>query len=91
MYKAALKSSLYDFTSARDFYREATTAAGIGMHDALVMKYIELQALVLTPIAPHWSEHVWLEILKKVCLCCLFSFCHPPSRAVPRNEATGSR
>ena len=66
MFKAALKSSLYDFTSARDFYREATTAAGNGMHEALVMQYIELQALALTPIAPHWSEQIWLEVLKKV-------------------------
>ncbi|KAL9631861.1 MAG: hypothetical protein Q9164_005661, partial [Protoblastenia rupestris] len=30
-FKAALKSALYDSTSSRDFYREATAAAGIGM------------------------------------------------------------
>ncbi|KAI9681248.1 MAG: cytosolic leucyl tRNA synthetase [Caeruleum heppii] len=65
MYKLALKASLYDFTSARDFYREATTAAGVGMHHQLVTRYIELQALVLAPIAPHWAEHIWLEVLKK--------------------------
>lgn len=64
-YKLALKSALYDFTSARDFYREATTAAGIGMHKDLVLRYIELQALLLTPIAPHWSEYIWLEVLHK--------------------------
>src|SRR2546430_181382 len=42
MYKLALKVALYDFTSARDFYREATIAAGIGMHRDLVLQYIEL-------------------------------------------------
>ncbi|MDI1492777.1 MAG: cytosolic leucyl tRNA synthetase [Ramalina farinacea] len=63
-FKAALKSCLYDFTSARDFYREATTAAGIGMHAGLVRKYIELQALVLTPIAPHWCDHIWQSVLR---------------------------
>lgn len=62
-FKAALKSCLYDFTSARDFYREATTAAGIGMHAGLVRTYIELQALVLTPIAPHWADHIWQAVL----------------------------
>jgi leucyl-tRNA synthetase len=63
-YKLALKSGFYDFTSARDFYREATKAAGIGMHQDLAKKFIELQALLLAPIAPHWAEYIWLEVLK---------------------------
>ncbi|QKX63363.1 uncharacterized protein TRUGW13939_10533 [Talaromyces rugulosus] len=64
-FKLALRSALYDFVGARDTYREATTAAGIGMHRDVVTRYIELQALMLAPIAPHWSEYVWLEVLKK--------------------------
>ncbi|KAF4637500.1 hypothetical protein G7Y89_g586 [Cudoniella acicularis] len=64
-YKLALKSALYDFTSARDFYREASTAAGIKMHKDLILQYIELQALLLVVIAPHWSEYIWLEVLNK--------------------------
>ncbi len=81
MYKLALKTSLYDFTSARDFYREITAAAGVEMHRHLVLRYIELQALLLTPIAPHWAEYIWLEVLKKVCIppahtgAILTSFC----------------
>ena len=63
-YKVALKSSLYDFTSARDFYREATTAASIPMHSSLIRKYITLQALLITPIAPHWADYIWSEVLK---------------------------
>ena len=66
MYKLALKSALYDFTGARDFYREATSATGVGMHRDLVIRYIELQALLVTPIAPHWAEYIWLDVLKKV-------------------------
>jgi leucyl-tRNA synthetase len=57
---------LYDFVSARDAYREAATSAGIGMHRDVVLRYVELQALMMSPIAPHWSEYIWLEILKKV-------------------------
>ena len=64
-YKLALKSALYDFTSARDFYRESSTAAGIKMHKDLILQYIELQALLLTVIAPHWAEYIWLEVLHK--------------------------
>ncbi|KAL4791213.1 hypothetical protein BDV19DRAFT_314022 [Aspergillus venezuelensis] len=64
-FKLALKSSLYDLVSARDAYREAATSAGIGMHRDMVLRYVELQALMMSPIAPHWSEYIWLEILNK--------------------------
>lgn len=63
-YKAALKTGLYDFQAARDFYREAASHEG-GMHRDLVLRYIEAQALLLTPIAPHFAEFIWLEVLKK--------------------------
>lgn len=62
-YKVALKAALYDFTSCRDFYREATTADGTRMHAGLVRKYMELQALLLTPIAPHWADYIYQEVL----------------------------
>ncbi|KAJ5168003.1 Leucine--tRNA ligase cytoplasmic [Penicillium canariense] len=65
-FKLALKSGLYDFTAARDTYREAASAAGVGMHRDIILRYIELQALMLAPITPHWAEYVWLEVLKKV-------------------------
>ncbi|KAJ6149098.1 hypothetical protein N7471_000297 [Penicillium samsonianum] len=64
-FKLALKSGLYDFTSSRDSYREACTAAGVGMHGDTILRYIELQALMLAPITPHWAEHIWLQVLKK--------------------------
>ncbi|GAO16259.1 uncharacterized protein UV8b_08222 [Ustilaginoidea virens] len=64
-YKLALKAALYELTGARDFYREACAAAGIKMHRALVLKYVETQALLMAVIAPHWSEHIWREVLKK--------------------------
>ena len=64
-YKSALKAGLYELTTARDFYREACNAAGIKMHKDIVLRYIEEQALLLAVIAPHWSEYIWLEVLKK--------------------------
>jgi leucyl-tRNA synthetase len=64
-YKLALKAALYELTGARDFYREACTAGGVKMHKDLIFKYIEMQALLMAVIAPHWSEYIWLEVLKK--------------------------
>lgn len=28
-------------------------------------RYIELQALMITPIAPHWADYIWQEVLNK--------------------------
>lgn len=58
-YKSALKFGLFDYQTARDYYREATDL----MHKDLVLKYIETQILLLTPIAPHFAEYIWKEVL----------------------------
>lgn len=62
-YKSALKTGLFDYQNARNWYRDAT---GGDMHRDLVIRFIETQALLLAPIAPHWSEYIWRDVLKKV-------------------------
>ena len=64
-YKAALKTGLFDYQNARSWYRDVT---GGDMHRDLVVRFIETQALLLAPIAPHWSEYIWCDVLKKVFL-----------------------
>lgn len=63
-YKAALKYGLFDYQTARDYYRDATSH-GEGMHKDLVLKYIETQALMLAPVAPHIAEYMYRELLGK--------------------------
>ncbi|KAI3329099.1 leucyl-tRNA synthetase [Xylariaceae sp. AK1471] len=63
-FKLALKSGFYDFIASRDWYRDITKAVGINMHHDLVKRYIELQALLLAPIAPHFSEYLYRDVLK---------------------------
>lgn len=62
-YKDALKFGFYDFQSIRDWYREVT--ADVGMHHDLVQYWIRAAALLVTPIAPHFAEHIWTAILKQ--------------------------
>ncbi|PKS07030.1 hypothetical protein jhhlp_005627 [Lomentospora prolificans] len=62
-YKLALKAALYDLSSARDFYREACISGGIPLHADLVNKWMRLLAVLLSPIAPHFSEYIWLKVL----------------------------
>ncbi|CDK24756.1 unnamed protein product [Kuraishia capsulata CBS 1993] len=62
-YKNALKSGLFDYQYARDFYRESTST--IGMHKDLVLRYIETQVLLLAPVAPHFAEYIYRDVLGK--------------------------
>lgn len=51
------RSGFFELQLARDKYRELSGASG--MHLDLVFEYIRRQALVLSPICPHVSEHIW--------------------------------
>ncbi|KAJ3929636.1 MAG: hypothetical protein NXY57DRAFT_397183 [Lentinula lateritia] len=62
-FKDALKFGFYELQSARDWYREVTS--DVGMHVDLVRYWIEISALLAAPIAPHFAEHIYIEILKK--------------------------
>ena len=61
LYKDATKFGFYELQTARDLYREATS--DVGMHVDLVLRWIRIQALLITPIAPHFAEHVWRKFL----------------------------
>jgi len=50
--------------AARDKYRELEPA---GMHCELVFQFIESQALILSPVCPHITEHIW-QLIGKVSL-----------------------
>ncbi|KAI9501613.1 leucyl-tRNA synthetase [Coemansia spiralis] len=60
-YRDALKCGFHDFTNIRSWYMKYTVTTG--MHPALVRKWIERQVLLISPIAPHWAEHVWKTIM----------------------------
>ena len=73
-YKDALKYGFYEMQSTRDWYREVTS--DVGMHADLVEYWIRISALLILPIAPHFSEHIWSTVLKEPvtvqkALCCI--------------------
>lgn len=61
-YKDAMKFGFYELQSARDWYREVT--ADVGMHADLVKYWITVAAILASPIAPHFAEHIWRGILQ---------------------------
>ena len=62
-FKDALKYGFYELQSARDWYREVTS--DVGMHHDLVQWWIRVATLLILPIAPHFSEHIWSTVLKE--------------------------
>lgn len=60
-YRNSLRA-IYNLERDRNFYRENVDK---GMNKGLAMRYIEAYLLVLSPIAPHWCEHMWSTIGRK--------------------------
>jgi len=79
-FRDALKIVWFDMEILRSEYRVFTE----GMyHPELIRWFIEVQALIMSPITPHMSEHLWSRVLKKEGLCCKQSW---PAQSEPYNE-----
>ncbi|KAL0533839.1 hypothetical protein IC582_028110 [Cucumis melo] len=63
MFREALKTGFYDLQAARDEYRFSCGAGG--MNRDLVFRFMDVQTRLITPICPHYAEHVWRNMLKK--------------------------
>jgi leucyl-tRNA synthetase len=60
-FRAGLKSSVYELINDRNFYR---AASGNGIHKELILRYIEVFILLISPICPHWAEKKWKDLKK---------------------------
>uniref|UniRef100_A0A0K0F9Q7 leucine--tRNA ligase n=1 Tax=Strongyloides venezuelensis TaxID=75913 RepID=A0A0K0F9Q7_STRVS len=63
-FKEALKYGFFEFQSARDRYRELCHGDSCNMRCDLIIKFIEYQCIILSPICSHVTEKVW-EIIGK--------------------------
>ncbi|XP_074651829.1 leucine--tRNA ligase, cytoplasmic-like isoform X2 [Tubulanus polymorphus] len=61
LYSAACRIGFFEFQASRDRYRELSIN---GMHRDLVIRFIEVQTLLLSPVCPHLCEYIW-ELLNK--------------------------
>jgi leucyl-tRNA synthetase len=65
LFHEALKSGFYDLQTARDVYRSRILAEKMEMNRDLIMRFIRVQILLLSPICPHFCEWVWLKLLNE--------------------------
>ncbi|KRY38304.1 Leucine--tRNA ligase, cytoplasmic [Trichinella spiralis] len=55
-FKEVVKSAFFEFQAARDRYREWSMMA---LNRNLILRFIETQAIILSPICPHICEAIW--------------------------------
>jgi len=58
-YQRALRTAYYEFTGAFKKYGDICKALQMKLSKNLVMKYLEWQLIILSPICPHICEHGW--------------------------------
>jgi leucyl-tRNA synthetase len=62
-FKEAVCCGVFELMAAKDTYKDICGRKG--MNYDLIMKYIRLQILVLTPITPHSCEYLWQKVLNR--------------------------
>lgn len=61
-FRLVLNSGYHELTSEYSQYKQYMSN---DVHADVVRRYYEVLTLLLTPIAPHFAEHMWQNILKK--------------------------
>ncbi|XP_063989407.1 leucine--tRNA ligase, cytoplasmic [Diachasmimorpha longicaudata] len=56
LFKEGLRTGFFELQAARDKYLQLSALDGV--HGGLIMKYIEMQTVLLAPICPHVCEYV---------------------------------
>ena len=59
LYYDALKYGFHEMLNARDRYIQACAASSSSWNPALISKFVDRLILMMSPITPHFSEHVW--------------------------------
>eukprot|EP00891_Asterochloris_glomerata_P006901 jgi/Astpho2/6901/fgenesh1_pm.00106_%23_9_t len=61
LFKEALKHSFFGLLNARNLYLQRCGKRG--MRRDLARRYMEVYTQMMVPFCPHWSEHVWRNVL----------------------------
>eukprot|EP00933_Yihiella_yeosuensis_P032480 TRINITY_DN26070_c0_g1_i1.p1 TRINITY_DN26070_c0_g1~~TRINITY_DN26070_c0_g1_i1.p1 ORF type:complete len:1296 (-),score=364.48 TRINITY_DN26070_c0_g1_i1:195-4013(-) len=64
-YREALRTSYFEFSSVFDQYRDICKAAGYKPNKSMIMRYLEWQMIILSPICPHFCDHGYQKVLGK--------------------------
>lgn len=63
-FREAIRTGFHDLQNARDHYRAVCEGSALPMHADLLLRFIEVQAVLIAPVCPHFAEKLW-RVLKK--------------------------
>lgn len=63
-WREGLHVGFFEFQIARDTYRDICVRSDVPMHRDVIFRFIEAQTIMLSPITPHFCEHIWSLIGK---------------------------
>ncbi|CAN0417974.1 unnamed protein product [Scytosiphon promiscuus] len=62
MWREGMQAGFFTMQLLRDFYRDWCAKTSTLMHKTLVLRFMEVQVLLLTPVCPHFAEHFWARL-----------------------------
>ena len=60
-----VRVSFYEMQGIRNAYRDACAKMGVAMEKPLLLRFTELEVVMLAPIVPHFADNVWRTLLHK--------------------------
>jgi leucyl-tRNA synthetase len=69
-YRDGIHRCWYDAMIARDLYRDWSNKCAIPMHDAVLTRFVTATVIMMTPICPHWCEHIWSDVIGNTSSVC---------------------
>jgi len=64
-YREALRTSYFEFTDIVSTYRDICKSSNWLPNKKLMMRHLEWQLIILSPICPHVCDHAWRDVLQK--------------------------
>jgi hypothetical protein len=64
-WRDGIQAGAFGLQLLRDAYRDWCAKSGVPMHSSLLVDYARVQAALLAPVCPHFSHHVWFDVLKE--------------------------
>ncbi|KAG7401107.1 hypothetical protein PHYBOEH_002990 [Phytophthora boehmeriae] len=64
-WREGLHTGFFEYQIARDSYRDICSRSEVAMHHDVIMRFIESQLIIFSPICPHFCEYMWTAIGKE--------------------------
>jgi leucyl-tRNA synthetase len=68
-YREGIHRCWFDLMIARDMYRDWSTRCSIPMHRGVVLRFMRVLVVMMSPICPHWSENLWCMLGEHGSVC----------------------